>query len=98
MLATAQPSFTGMTAHVTMARTDASPAGPEGTHRLVGAGRNLRLLENELQRRSARPEAGPMSPTTFGAAQHLHCGPVFAVGIEDIDHEDQQDDQQRHTT
>ena len=62
-------------------------------HALVGAGRDDRLLEDELQQVGEGLQQAPGTDHVRAAAQ-LHRRPDLAVGIEDVGDEDQQDDEQ----
>ena len=60
---------------------------------LVGAGRDDRLLEHELQQVGEGLQQAPGADDVRPAAQ-LHRRPDLAVGIEEVGDEDQQHDDQ----
>ena len=93
MLAITQPAASGITAQAESASIDGHQRR-EQEHALVGAGRDDRLLEDELQ------EVGEGLQQAAGtddvrAAAHLHRRPDLAVGVEDVGDEDQQRDEQQ---
>ena len=71
-------------------RQHAHDEGREQKDALVGAVRDDRLLEDELQHVG---EALPKAEGTdhIGTAPQLHGGPNLAVRVEDVGDEDQQD-------
>ena len=62
-------------------------------HALVGAGRDDRLLEDELQKVGEGLQRAPRTDDVRAAAK-LHRRPDLAVGVEQIGDEDQQNDDQ----
>ena len=62
-------------------------------HALVGAGRDDRLLEHELQQVGEGLQQAQRADDV-GAAAQLHRRPDLAVGVEDVGDEDQQHDEQ----
>ena len=93
MLAIAQPSATGMTAQADE-RQHRGHQRRQQEHALVGAGRDDRLLEDELEQVGEGLQQPPGADDIRAAAQ-LHRRPDLAVGIEQIGDEDQQHDEQQ---
>ena len=77
-LATAQPSLTGMTAQAAK-RQHRRNQRRQQEHALVGAGRNDRLLEDELQKIGEGLEQ-PEGTDDVRTAAQLHRRPDLAVG------------------
>ncbi len=76
-------------------REHAGHQGRKDKHALVGAGRNDRLLQHELQQVGEGLEQAPW-PDHVGTAPDLHRRPDLAVGEQDVGDRDQEHDQQQH--
>ena len=76
-----QPSATGMTAQADIASTT-DTSGAKHEHALVGARRNDRFLEHELEEVRERLEDAPRSDHVGPAAQ-LHRAPDLALEIDE---------------
>ena len=93
MLASAQPASSGITTQAESASSDGDQRR-EQEHDLVGAGRDHRLLEHELQQVGEALQQAERADDV-GAAAHLHGRPDLAVGEQDVGGEDQQRDEQQ---
>ncbi len=93
MLAITQPSASGTTAQVDSASSHGDQRRQQ-EDRLVGAGRNDRLLEDELQKVGEGLEKTPRTHHVRTTAQ-LHGCPDLAVGQQDVGDEDEQADEEQ---
>ncbi len=91
MLATAQPSLTGITAQAAIAKNGRDERR-EQEHALVGARRDDRLLEDELQEVGEGLQKAP-GPDDVRTTTQLDCRPDLAVRVEKVGDDDQQHDQ-----
>ncbi len=68
--------------------------GREQEHALVGAGRDDRLLQHELEQVGEGLQQPPRAHHV-GAAAQLHRRPDLAVGVKDVGDEDEEDHEER---
>jgi hypothetical protein len=95
MSAITQPASSGITAQAASASTDRDQRRQQ-EHDLVGARRDDRLLEHELEQVGEGLQQAE-GADDVGAAAQLHRRPDLAVGEQDEGDEDQQRDEEEQT-